>query len=388
MFKQCPKSILISFLASTTLSLSISASEPPRLPVEFKAETLTNAEQRKVPFLKEAYVSLSPKDLNDGIQVGKFDIAGADQAIKALVADDKAKKYDNLNSLLLWKDGKLLFEMYSRTGRVDAPHYTMSVTKTLTSVTLARAIQCGLLDITDLDKTIVSFMPEIDRSKIAKGVESITLRDALFMKSGLRFKDKNIDKVIDLKHNRQQYFQQLFERALPITPESKTYKYSGVNPLMILMIIDIKYSGTVQEFIQKEVADKFAVRYNWKEHPSSKLPSAGAGASFTSRALLKFATTVIQGGKYNGEQLLSADYVKLIMDTKKGNGYYYYFHNRNKLTKDRNHIDFISGIGAGGQYMSTYPEQNIVVIATSTNKGNIGAPLKAILGHLLPLYKK
>jgi CubicO group peptidase (beta-lactamase class C family) len=163
------------------------ADELPRLPKEVDPQSQSYAAQKLLTDLPTAYVSTSPEDLDDGLQVGVLDFSGTTEAVAALVADDKAGKYQNLDSLLLWKDGKLIFEMYNRGGRVDGPHYAMSVTKTLTSVTLARAIQLGLLGMDDLDKPVISFMPQIDRSKVGSGIESITLRNVLFMKSGLRF---------------------------------------------------------------------------------------------------------------------------------------------------------------------------------------------------------
>ncbi len=62
-----------------------------------------------------------------------------------------------------------------------------------------------------------------------------------------------------------------------------------------------------------------------------------------------------------------------------------YFHNRAKSVGDKK-VRFISGIGAGGQYMATFPELNIVAVATSHNQRNIGAPLNAMQTHLLPLF--
>ena len=376
--------ILIVLLAASSLNLT--ADELPRLPQELDPKKQTALEQKKLPDLPQAYVSTSPEDLGDGLQVGTLDLPGANKAVRALVADDKEGKYDNLDSILIWQDGKLLFEMYNRRGRVDAPHYTMSITKTLTSVALARAIQCGLLDIDDLDKPIVDFMPEIDRSKIQPGVDTITLRDALMMKSGLRFPKKNINRKQGDTYLKQAYFQKIFESTTPITPESKEYKYSGTNPELILMILDIRTPGTIQEFIAEEVARKIGATYRWNNQ-SFGIPAGGAGSCFTSRDLMKFGTAIIQGGKFNGEQLLSAEYVKQIMAPKEKEGFYYYFHNRHK-TVDGKSFKFISGIGAGGQYMATFPELNIVAVATSHNKKNIGAPLNALQTHLLPLFAK
>ena len=380
-----PKAIVL-LLAVSTLGAELRAQELPRLSQELDPKTQSYAEQKKLPDLPEAYVSTSPQDLGDGLQVGTLDLPGTQEAVEALVADDKAGKYMNLHSLLLWKDGKLIFEMYNRRGRVDAPHYAMSVTKTLTSVTLARAIQVGLLSTEDLDKPVISFMPEIDKAKIKSGVDTITLRDALFMKSGLRFPGNNFVRELGSDYPRQKYFQQLFENTDPITPESKEFKYTGTDPSMIVMIIDIKAPGTVQEFIAKELADKFGAIYSWGDQGCG-IPKCGAGSNFTSRSLVKIGTAIVQGGKYNGEQLLSAEYVRQIMDTSKGAGYFYYFHNRSKGSAN-NQINFISGIGAGGQYMATFPSLNIVLVATADNKKGIGLPLQAAMEHLIPLFNK
>ena len=378
---------LFTALVISILALNSALAELPRLPQGVDPKLHNSKAQDKLKNLTQAYVATSPKDLGDGLKVGTLDQPGTEAAIKALVADDKAGKYLNLDSILIWKDGALLFEMYNRKGRVDAPHYMMSVTKTLTSVTLGRAIQLGLLEMDAIDKPVISFMPEVDKSKIKPGVETITLRDALFMKSGLRFKDKSVTLVNGIKG--QAYFQHLFESTAPITTESKTYKYTGTDPSIIMMIIDIRAKAKgmsgVQEFIKTEVAERLGASYCWPDQ-SCGIPKCGAGSNFTSRSILKIAVTMIQGGKFQGEQLLSADYVKMVMAPKEKEGYYYYFHNRLKPVGKKK-VKFISGIGAGGQYMATFPEHNIVAVATATNKGGGGLakPLNAILEHILPL---
>ena len=370
------------------LSSHLQSAELPRLPKEIDPLKLGYQEQKKLPDLPEPYVSISPQDLGDGLPVGKLDRPGTQEAVAALVADDKAGKYSDLHSILLWQDGKLIFEYYNRKGRVDAPHYLMSITKTMTSVALARAMQVGLLNMSDLDKPVVSFMPEIDGSKIKPGVDMITLRDALMMKSGLRWseQDNKLETSIGSGNAKQKYFQQLFEKTNPITPQSKEYKYTGTDPSLIMMILDIKTQGKAQDFIKTELVGKFGASYSW-ENQACGIPKCGAGANFTSRSMIKIGSAILQGGKYNGQQLLSADYVKEIMAANKGNGYFYYFHNESHISPDKK-IDFISGVGAGGQYMSIFPGLNLVAVATADNQKQIKLPLDAILEHLIPLFKK
>ena len=379
------KYFYIAILIAPMLA-SAAAAELPRLPESIKPESQDYQSQKQVPYLAKAYVSTAPEDLGDGISVGELRLPGTEKAVARLVAADEEGAFSSLDSILLWHDGKLLFEFYNRRGRVDGPHYTMSVTKTMTSIVLARAIELGLLKMDDLDKPIVDFMPEIDRAKIQKGVEAITIRDALMMKSGLRFSDKKFLLALGDKYQRQAWCQQLFQNTTPITAESKQYKYSGTDPSLVMMVIDILTKERVQDFIKKEVMEPFGASYRW-DNQGCGIPKCGAGANFTSRSLLKFGVAVLNGGKWNGTQLLSAEYLRTVTDTSKGDGYFYFFHNRDKLHKDGK-IDFISGIGAGGQYMSVYPDLNIVAVATSHNKGQIGKPLDAILGHLIPLFQK
>ena len=359
---------------------------PPSLPKNISAATLDFSRQAELPNLEKAYISSSPKDLNDGLKVGRLDAPGTVKAIEALRKADAKGQFANLDSILLWKDGKLIFEMYARRGRVDAPHYTMSITKTLTSMALARAIQLGHLQLDDLDRPVLDFMPNINRKKIKPGVETITLSDALMMKSGLRFKDRHTERRLALDYNGQEYFQKLFENTAAVTPQSKKYKYGGVDPLIVMMAINQKVPGRMQGFIHKElIANVRGDVYLWNKHGSG-LPKAGAGSSFTSRALVKLGITVLQGGKFNGRQLLDPEYVKRIMDRQKGEGYFYFFHNRRVRSEE---INFISGIGAGGQLMSIFPELNVVAVVTSHNKkGQNGKPLEAIMNHLIPLFEK
>ena len=103
---------IILLLALSVLAVRLNAQELPRLPKQLDPTQQSYQEQTKLPDLAEPYVSTAPQDLGDGLQVGSLDLPGTEVAVEALVVDDKAGKYSNLDSLLLWKDGKLLFEMF------------------------------------------------------------------------------------------------------------------------------------------------------------------------------------------------------------------------------------------------------------------------------------
>lgn len=310
--------LAILFVLLTVLTAAKAKSdELPRLSYSTPAEHQDVKAQQLLPYLDKPYVSTTPIDLGDGIAVGKLEMPGVQEAVDQLVAADKNGEFASLDSILLWHDGRLLFEFYNRRGRVDGPHYAMSITKTMTSLVLARAIELRLLKMEDLDKPVIDFMPQIDRTEIQDGVDTITIRDALMMKSGLRFDDKRIVNTLGRKYQRQAYFQQLFEATAPVTSKSKQFKYVGTDPSMVMMIVDILTEGRVQMFIDEQLIKPFGAIHHWSDQECG-LPKCGAGSSFTSRSLLKYGIAVLQKGKWNGKQYFSAEYLKAVTDTNKG----------------------------------------------------------------------
>jgi hypothetical protein len=94
---------ITALLALSLLGTNLIASELPCLPKDLDPRKQFYGEQPKLPDLTEAYVSTSPKDLKDGLQVGKMNLPGTEEAVKALLADDKAGKYGDLDSILTGK---------------------------------------------------------------------------------------------------------------------------------------------------------------------------------------------------------------------------------------------------------------------------------------------
>jgi hypothetical protein len=130
----------------------------------------------------------------------------------------------------------------------------------------------------------------------------------------------------DLDPKRQSYGEQ---PKLPGLMEA----YLGTSPQDLadaLQIGRINLPGTeqaVKALLAADKAGKIGATYCWANQGWG-IPKCGAGSNFTSWDLMKIGATVIQGGRFDGERLLSAEYVQQIMDRKKGDGYFYYFHNR------------------------------------------------------------
>ena len=101
--------------------------------------------------------------------------------VKNFIGDVENNKYGPLASILAWHKGKLVFEMYANYGYENSPHFLMSVTKTITSLLLSRAIEMGYLSVADLQNPVLDFFPDIDRTNIKAEAAAVTLYEVLMI---------------------------------------------------------------------------------------------------------------------------------------------------------------------------------------------------------------
>ena len=266
---------------------------------------------RDIPYLENAFIDTAPADRKDGISVGGLGVDGGEKAMIVKLAEEVAEgKHGRYDSLLIAHKDKLLFESYYRRGRINLAHPQASAVKAYTSLALGRAIQMGYLTMADLDKPLVSFLKDLDPTKFVEGAEKITLHKALTMRSGIRISE---DKRRELEENPgplkgQGQVQVWLEHSAPITTESQSYLYS-FDPDLVMQVIEAVVPGAAQDFIKKEILDKLGItNYSWDTHVSG-LPQAGWMVSMTSRDMLKWGSVALNNGKWNGEQLVSAEYL-------------------------------------------------------------------------------
>ena len=331
-----------------------------------------------MPFLKKAYIDSKPADRKDGIAVGELGIDGGDKDMIVKLAQEIGdSKHGDYDSLLIAHKGKFLFESYYQRARINLAHGQASAVKAYTSLTLGRAIQLGYLTMADLDKPLVSFLKDLDPTKFVEGAEKITLHKALTMHGGLSVSS---DKWKELEKNPaalkgQGFVQALLEHSAPITAESQIYKYGNFNPPLVMQVIEAVVPGTAKDFIKRELLDKMGItNYRWQTHVSG-LPEAGWRVKMTSRDMLKWGSVVINNGKWNGEQLIPADYLAkatsgLIKPTQdwmpETYRYGYFWYQANIAVGDKSY-DAKFAWGGGGQRIIAIQELDLIIVITGVD---------------------
>jgi len=346
--------------------------------------------ERKIPYLKKAFISTKPKDRKDGIAVGELGVDSGDKN-KILKFSDEIldDKHGNTDSFLIYHKGKLLFESYYKRGRINFPHYQMSITKSYTALALGRAMQKGYLSMDDLNKPVVSFLKEIDPTNLVAGAKGVTLHEAMHMRSGIRVDDK---KAKDVRKTPQRLIgqgqiQTYMEISHPIDNQNKTFKYQGSDPSITMQTIEAVVPGTAKDFLKNDFLKKMGItNYGWQED-TSKLPKSAAGSSLRSRDMLKMGMLILQKGKWKGEQLVPAEFIEKAtgpIDVNKNRtyGYFWWGHDA-KVGEQTYHC--ISGRGAGGQFIMIYEELDLIIVVTSHNKG-MGKMLSEAPRRIIPAF--
>lgn len=376
-------------LSLAFMSISAMASAIPEVDLS-NFEGDTNEYFNAMKYLETGYISAAPEKRDDGLAVASLTHQAEIIALAKDFADDKYGRYD---SLLVAHKNKLVFESYFKKGAVNLPHPQASATKVYTSLAIGRAIELGYLSMEDLHKPIIRFLKNVDREKLAPGAETITLHHTLSMRSGLRFEEGAISKIMnnpDFKSG-QSLAQAFLSESQAVTEETQTYLYQGSDPDLSMIVLEAVVPGSAKEFIKTELLDKLGIEnYLWKEKVSGII-EAGWLSSFTSRDMLKWGVLIKQNGVWNGEPLISDEYLKIATgsvstpvedDWDYSKFRYGYFFWGYTAEVDGKQFDLELAWGGGSQHLIAIKELDLVIVVTGHQRPD--HTLKILEERLLP----
>jgi len=375
--KLLQKHLALAALLATGLTASAEVSNglAPEI-ADLSPKSVSWAQEAQLPDLAQAFISTAPAERQDGIPVGKLERA---DALLAFAAEIAAGQHGEIDSLLVAQHGKLLFESYYRRGRVNYPHYQMSITKSYTAMAIGRAIQLGYLTMADLDKPVVGFLKNVDQSKLVAGAGSITLAEAMNMRSGIRLDEGQAKELV--KHpaalKGQGQIQAYLEHSAPIPP-----------PPMTMQVLEAAVPGGAKTFIAQELFGKMGITNCVWETDVSGLPKAAAGSGLLSRDMLKWGLLILAKGKWQGEQLIPAAYVERAtspLSLSYGKSFYGFFWWVEDFQVEGKTWHCVEGRGAGGQFIFMFPELDLIAVITAHHKG-MGKMLATAPNRLVPAF--
>lgn len=298
--------------------------------------------------------------------------------------DAVSDEEQELHSLMVVRNGKVVFEQWFGENGPDKNHVMHSVSKTFTSMAMGFAVQEGLLAI---DDKVVSFFPADLPGEPSPWLLDLEIRDLLTMTVG-----HNPLSLQKIKTNKDSW-EQLF-LAQPILHEPGTvFAYNSVATYILSAIIQEVSEKTLLEYLQPRLLGPLGIYgVEWEESPTG-VNTGGWGLHIKTEDMAKLGQFLLQKGKWDGKQVLSEQWIEEACSVKVkqrpfwvspeadldesdwGQGYGYQIW--------RNRPGGFRADGAKGQYIIVLPEKEAVIVTTA-NISDTQAELNLIWEYVLP----
>jgi CubicO group peptidase (beta-lactamase class C family) len=276
----------------------------------------------------------------------------------------------HMNSLLIARGGYLVYERYRDTRAADTPRNVMSVTKSVLSALIGIAIQTG--DLASADEPIGHILPETFVTVEDKRKRAITIRDLLTMRSGLEWEEYGPD-VMRMTTSPDWMRHVL---ALPLVREPGTrFNYSTGDTQVLAAALQKLTAMTALDYADLYLFGPLGITARaWPADPQG-INIGGAELRLTPRDMLKFGYLHLNQGRWDGNQLIPADWIAACATYHTlfepsspedcevlGYGQLWW------LRPQGDHESLIA-VGFGGQFVYVIPGLDIVVVMTGDLDG-------------------
>lgn len=252
----------------------------------------------------------------DSSHLPNLDRDALDKAIELAFTEPKEAPL-NTTSLLVAHQGKLIAERYALGATPSTPLLGWSMTKTLSGTLIGILNDKGLLDIDD---------PAPIPGWQGTAKEAITTRDIIHMASGLDFNEDYEGKSDVTALLYEQSDQVAYASGRPLVHQPGTYfNYTTGDANLLSKIVHDASGGTMQsayDFYQSELFHKVGISSAFIEVDTTGQFVGGAYGFMTARDWLRMGQLYLQQGEWNGEQVVSSQWIDYVTRPSPAADYY------------------------------------------------------------------
>ena len=297
----------------------------------------------------------------------------------------------DIHSVMLVKDGQVIYSHWQSQGIDSVPHVLHSVSKTFTATAVGLAISEGKMSLTD---KIVSFFPDKLPKEQSENLKAMTVRDLLTMSCG-----HDVEPSFRNAKPDQDWVEGFLAHPVVHKP-GMFYLYNSLGTYVLSAIVQQVTGEKVVDYLNTRLFEPLHIdKPKWEESPQG-INTGGWGLWLKTEDLAKMGQLLLQKGEWNGRQLIPAEWVAEMskkqvesinpgtrMEEAEGKG----------MTKETS--DWMQGYGyqmwrcrpgcfradgARGQYIIVIPERNAVIAITSDVE-DLQGELNLVWERILPI---
>lgn len=314
------------------------------------------------------------------------------------------------DGLYIMHGDKVLLEEYRRGFQASTRHYAWSISKTISGTLIGAAVQRGDLNLQDPIEKYLGPIGYDDLFKKNPDLKKITIEHLMEWGSGLNYSEEyeHAESRTDSSVIQQLYSNLTTKDSVRYILSHKVeknpgthFRYTTGDSTVLMGVLKGVYKENQKNFPWTLLFDELGMKETTFETDEKGTYVGGAFAYLTARDLSKIGQLYLNGGKFNGKQLLPENWpeytwamsktYKKTDKTKIGMSFQMpgrqWWLNRDRKNEDQAKFpnapkDTFFGIGHWGQYLMVIPSKNIVAIRFGEDKkGKI--PVGDMVEHIV-----
>ena len=276
-------------------------------------------------------------------------------------------------AFIVIRDDVVLYERYFGDFARESIATSFSVAKSYLSALVGIAIGEG--HIGSADDAITEYLPELLERDARFG--EITIRHLLDMTSGLRYEEFGLPWADDAL---TYYFDDLAALALERTEideaPGKRWQYTNYNPLLLGLILERTTGTSVAEYLETRIWARIGTEFDasWSLDHEGGLEKLESGINGRAIDFAKLGRLYLDGGRWEGEQVVPADWVERSIHPAAGHGDGYYPPSMESAAGTISHAMYwwrlarsdgdeaYSALGNHGQLVFVSPADRLIVV--------------------------
>lgn len=291
------------------------------------------------------------------------------EILSELHSEINGNDYGEVHSLLIVRNGDLVFEEYYNDYSRDQLHPLYSISKTFTSALIGIAIDQGKIE--SVNEYMLDFFPEYSTADIQNNnsfKKAIQLKHLLTMTAGFNY---------DVGDNWWGNNVMHYWLNAPVSYDpGEVWNYSSESTLILSGIIQNKTGESAEDFANRNLFTPLGItHWYWskiddQDEQFNDLTNTAAGLWLRPLDLAHFGQLYLQKGEWNGHQIISREWVEesinVHVDFAKDDRSYgyqlYQFLPSSSVSKMLHENDVFFGVGAQQQRIYVIPHLECVVV--------------------------
>ncbi len=200
-------------------------------------------------------------------------------------------------SVLIVRDGYLVFQYYQDPFNIENPRSIQSATKSFTSALIGIALREGYLS--SLDQKVIDFFPEYDSTDIDPRMREVTIRHLLTMTAGFSYANPTSRVLIEDK----------FQEGMKSEP-GQSFEYDGGATQLLSAILTKTTGMTALEFANETLFGPLGISNMYWSEDDEGYSNGAYGLIMIPGEMAKFGYLYLNDGVWDGEQIIPLDYLQ------------------------------------------------------------------------------